>query len=396
MPSFEPFPGLRYDRSQVDLDDVIAPPYDVIDDDDQAALEAKSPYNSVRVELSRDEPDRDRYEGAQRALQEWVDAGILRRDDPSFYVMQMRFTDESGRHRQTTGVLGALELVEPDEGGILPHERTTPKAKGDRLFLLRACRTNVSPIWALSLAEGLSEILHLDREPDARATDESGIEHLVWVVDDAATIDAIRTAVASTPVVIADGHHRYETALTFRDEMRDKEGPGGWDHVMTYVVELVEAELTVRAIHRLLVGLPEGFDLVTALSSSFEITEAEPVDDSILDRMEQANALCLVTPAGTWFLTPTPELDEAAEHDLDSSRLDVALDTLPQHDLRFQHGWDLAVRAVERGDADAAVLIRPATVAHIAEVGHGGLRMPPKTTFFHPKPRTGLVFRTLD
>ena len=396
MPSFEPFRGLRYDVDRVDLTDVIAPPYDVIDDDDQAALEAKSPYNSVRIELSRDEPERDRYEAARCRLEEWTKEGVLRLDEPSFYVMQMRFTDEAGRSRQTTGVLGALELVEPDEGGILPHERTTPKAKGDRLFLLRSCRTNVSPIWGLSLAEGLSDLLHLDRDPDARATDDMGIEHLLWVVRDPLTVDAIRERVASTPIVVADGHHRYETGLAFRDEMRAERGAGGWDRILTYVVELVESELTVRAIHRLLRGLPDGFDLVTALSSSFEPIETGAADGTILDRMEEAGALGLITPHGTWLLQPTPDINDAAEHDLDSSRLDVALETLPEHEVVYQHGWDLAARAVERGQADAAVLLRPATVSQIAEVGHGGLRMPPKTTFFHPKPRTGLVFRLLD
>lgn len=396
VPSFRPFPGLRYDLQRVDINDVIAPPYDVIDDDDHAALEARSPYNAVRVEVSRDEPGRDRYEAARCLLQEWIDSGVLLRDRPSFYVMQMRFTDEAGRQRHTTGVLGAMELVAPDEGSILPHERTTPKAKGDRLFLLRACRANLSPIWGLSLSGGLSELLRLDRAPDVHAVDEAGVEHLLWVVDGEDSVAAIAESVAATPVVIADGHHRYETALAFRDEMRAEHGGGGWDHLLTYVVELVESELTVRAIHRLINGLPEGFDVRGALAPSFEVSDAGRVDPSILDRMTEAGALCLITPEGASLLRPKAELTQAAEHDLDSSRLDVALARLPQHEVTFQHGWDLAARAVERGDAQAAVLIRPATVAQIAQVGHGGLRMPPKTTFFHPKPRTGLVFRTLD
>ncbi|MGI8794398.1 MAG: DUF1015 family protein [Acidimicrobiales bacterium] len=394
MPAFEPFPGLRYDLDQVDLGDVIAPPYDVIDAEDQTTLEERSPFNAVRVELSRDEADRDRYEAARCRLDEWIESGVLVRDDPSFYVMQMRFVDESGTARQTTGVLGAMQLVPPTEGSILPHERTTPKAKGDRLFLLRACKANLSPIWGLSLSNGLSKLVHLDREPDASATDEAGIEHLLWRISDAQTIDAIRESVSSTPIVIADGHHHYETALAFPEEMGDG-GPGGWDHLLTYVVELVEDELSVRAIHRLIAGLPSGFDLRAALAPSFDIADAGTVDASILDRMEAASSMCLITTDGASLLRPKAALDQA-EHDLDSSRLDLALGALPGHELTYQHGWDLAARAVERGEADAAVLIRPATIGQISEVGHGGSRMPPKTTFFHPKPRTGMVFRTLD
>jgi hypothetical protein len=143
-------------------------------------------------------------------------------------------------------------------------------------------------------------------------------------------------------------------------------------------------------------GLPDGFDLVGALDAFFEVFETTAPDETILGRMDDAGALALVTPRATWLLRPRQTTIDAAGHDLDSSRLDVALAALPDHDLKFQHGWDLASAFVAGGDADAAVLLRPATVEQIAAISHGGERMPPKTTFFYPKPATGLVFRSLD
>ena len=399
MPRFEPFAGVRYDTDRADLDLVTAPPYDVIDEEGRQRLESLSPWNAVRVELSRDEPGHDRYQVARRYFEAWQAEGVLVADpEPSFYVVRMGFHDEQGRPRQTTGVVGALEVGALGESGVLPHERTMPKPRGDRLDLLRACQANLSPIWGLSLAEGLSALFDVTGPPDARCTDEHGVHHRLWRVAQPGLVATIADAVASTPVVIADGHHRFETARAYRDERRAAAGgaPGPYDLVMAYVVELVDEQLSVRAIHRLLGGLPEGFDLPGALEPYFEVTAAGGPDDTLLARMADAGALGLVTPAGRWLLRPRPGTDAAAEHQLDSSRLAVALAALPGHDLWFQHGWDNVVRAVDKGDAQAGVLLRPATVAQIAGTAHLGTPMPEKTTFFYPKVRTGLVFRRLS
>jgi uncharacterized protein (DUF1015 family) len=397
---FEPFMGLRYDLEKVALDDVIAPPYDVVSPDDQSELERRSPYNSIRVELPRETDGADRYAMARQLLGDWQAEGVLVQDDePSFYVYRMGFHDEDGRPRQTSGVIGALGLKEPGAEGsdILPHERTTPKAKSDRLELLRATEANLSPIWGLSLAEGLSALCELPGPPDGRATDIDGVHHRLWRITQPGVVNAITEAVAAAPVVIADGHHRFETALNFQRERRAANGDtaGGHDLVMALVVELTEEQLSVRPIHRLLAGLPDALDLPAALEPFFDVFADDGAIDTITTRMTDAGALGLVTPAGTWLLRPLPETTKAAEHDLDSSRLDVALAALPDHELTFQHGWDRAAAAVDKGDAQAAVLLRPAGVGQIAAAGRAGIRMPPKTTFFHPKPRTGLVFRTL-
>lgn len=411
VPRFEPFPGLRYDPACVSLSQVVAPPYDVVSPAERAALQAESPYNSVRIELPDEEPGGDRYEAAARRIAAWQAAGILRPDPaPSFYGYRMTYVDEAGRPRHTVGVIGALGL-EPPGTGIFPHERTTPKAKSDRLQLLEATRVNTSPIWALSLAPGLTGALEQPVTVD-RVSDSDGIQHELWPITDPAAIAWISNAVAAAPVVIADGHHRFETALTYQGRRRaalgtpgtpgtpqtpqtpqTRQTPAAYDSVMALVVELAEEQLSVQAIHRLISGLPSGFDLVDALSQHFVLTPTGPPDVTLLDRMVDAASLALVTPDGTWLMRPTPATNAAAGQDLDASRLEVALAGLPKHELVYQHGWDLATGAVARGDAEAAVLLRPVTVEQIASTGRGGERMPPKSTFFWPKPKTGFVFR---
>jgi uncharacterized protein (DUF1015 family) len=319
-------------------------------------------------------------------------------DAPSFYVYRMVYDDEQGRPRHTTGVIGALLLSPPGEDGILPHERTTPKAKSDRLDLLRATRHNLSPIWGLSLAEGLTALCHDVRAPDAEATDEDGVRHQLWRVTDPTRLDAIAERVSSRPVVIADGHHRYETSLAYRDERRAADGTGGGsDLTLAYVVELTEDELAVRPIHRLLHGEPRGEDLVEALGAALFELEATEADLDLPERMATAGALGLVLPGGqAWLLRPRAGAFPEGMPDLDSSRLDVAASTLPGIELEYQHGTGNVLRRVGTGDAAAGVLLRPATVPQIAATAHGGERMPPKTTFFWPKPRTGFLFRSLD
>ncbi|MGH9112180.1 MAG: DUF1015 family protein [Acidimicrobiales bacterium] len=408
MARFQPFAGIRYDQARARLGDVVSPPYDVIDDAERAELAARSPYNAVRVDLPVDEDGGDggdgvggaggddRYTVAHRTFSGWRAGGVLVDDArPSFTVYRMSYVDDSGVDRRTTGVIGALELSPPGHD-ILPHEHTTPKAKSDRLDLLRACRANLSAIWGLSLAKGLTDLLPVDADPVAALDDGDGVRHTVWVVDDPERCDAIAAAVSAQPVVIADGHHRYETSLAYRGEREQADGGAGdAGATMAYLVELVDHELTVRAIHRLLAGLPGGFDLVAAVDPWFEALGAPPAGVPVTAAMVDAGALCAVVPSGGEVLLRPRSEALADARDLDSARLDVALAALPAHQLSFQHGPDNVRRAVARGDAQAGVLLRPATVAQIEATAHGGDRMPPKTTFFHPKPKTGLVFRDL-
>lgn len=399
MPRFLPFRGVHYAVDRCDPALVTAPPYDVLDDRDRAALAAADPANIVVVDLPVDGDDP--YATAGETLQKWLADGVLVREDrPSFYVYRMTYADEAGAARRTTGVMGALELSRPGEGGILPHEHTTPKAKSDRLNLLRGTDANVSPVWGLSPAGGLSDLLVVDTPPVFEWTDAAQVTHELWIVDDPERIAAISAEIAGAPVVIADGHHRYETSLAYRDEQRaaGREAPEatGPEAVLTYVVELVDDELTVLPIHRLISGLPVDFDLRGSLAEWFEIgAPLDHLDADVVDQVAADGALVLVTPEAAWPMTPRRDRFDGVR-DLDTSRLDAALAGLPPHELVFQHGVDHVVERVGRGDAQAGVLLRPAGVDQIVAIAHGGERMPPKTTFFHPKPRTGVVVRLLD
>jgi uncharacterized protein (DUF1015 family) len=362
----------------------------VIDAEERQRLAERDAHNVVRVDLPKGGDDR--YAEAAATFRRWFAEGVLETDGPSLYLYRMTFVDEAGRRHSTLGVIGALGLEPPGTGDVLPHEHTTPKAKSDRLELLRATTANLSPVWVLSLADGLSKLL----DPSGARTigswgDDDGVGHELWQLTDEAVVDVVVETVSSAPVVIADGHHRYETCLTFGRERPDLPGA---DATLCYVVELVEDQLTVQPIHRLLRGLPHDFDFLAALEPFFEVVDIGPMSDTIRDRMADHGGLVIVHSDGVRLLRPKADAFPASR-DLDSDRLDKALATLPVHDVTFQHGVANVVRAVERGEADAGVLLRPPTVEQIAATANARDRMPPKSTFFWPKPRTGTVFRSL-
>lgn len=398
MPRFSPFPGVRYATSDLHL--VTTPPYDVIDEPERARLAARHPNSAVHIDLPVDQDRLDRYHVAKQSLTRWLDEGVLVRDpSPALYGYRMSYTDAAGRPHRSTGVLGALELSAPGEGHLLPHEHTTPKAKSDRLEMLRATETNLSAIWGLSPTPGLTAAIG-EPGPDAQTwSDDDGIDHTAWVIDAPDRIEAICAAVETNPVVIADGHHRYETSLQYRDERRAASPSGNAadaESAMFLIVELVADELAVLPIHRLISGLADGVDVATALHGWFEVgADLEP-SPTLLDQMIADGHLVLVEPGRMRALVPRPAVFDDLR-DLDTVRLDAALEaSLDGFELAYQHGIDNVVAAVDEGRAQVGVLVRPATVAQIAATADGGERMPPKTTFFHPKPRTGVVFRVLD
>ena len=396
VPRFEPFRALRY-APDVPLDDVTAPPYDVLSTDDVLQLIARHPRNIVLVDVPGPEDDPDRYAHAATRLAAWVDEGTMALDGvPSFTLYRMRFTTADGRQRETVGVIGALEVVDEGAGGVLPHERTTPKAKTDRLDLTRATVANLSPVWGLSLTSGLTDLLTAPAELVGECTDEHGVVHRVERVTEPDRVAAIAGAVSSRPVLIADGHHRYAISRTYRDERRATDGAGPWDLTLTYVGELVEDQLSIDAIHRVYpTTLPDA--LLAALGDHFDTAPAGPVDESFAREMVARGSLCLVRPdgTGTW-LTPRPDRFEGVRA-LDGALLEHALRgfAAADADVTYQHGITEVVGLVTSGNVASAVLIRPTGIDEIRRTADEGLLMPPKSTFFTPKLRTGLVVRPL-
>ncbi len=396
MPAFAPFAALRYGPS-VDLDRVIAPPYDVIGPEERRRLAQRDPANAVHLELPKPDPGagRDRYQEAARLLADWRASGVLVADaGPALYPYRMTGPDG----RSTTGLLGALGLgAEGRPDDVLPHEETLPKPRSDRLDLLRATRTNLSPIWGLSLAPGLTEALEVDRPPVAEATDDDGVRHQLWVSADPAATAALAELVGSAPVVVADGHHRYETALAYRDERRAAGArPGGpEDAVLALVVELRDDQVQVGAIHRTVAGLPADVDLGRCLGRYFDLEAVGPPDPELAAARATEGRLVLFTPEGTWTLDPRPGTAEAAGSDLDSAMVALALAEAGPAEVEHRHSWSEATDPVVGGAAQAALLLRPVRADQIAAWAADRRRMPPKTTYFRPKPRTGMVFRTL-
>jgi len=402
VPDFLPFRGTRY-RAGPDLSAVVAPPYDVIDEEARARLEAADPHNAVRLILPRATPPQDPYESAATAFQAWESSGVLATDaTPAFYGYEMRYTGSGGAAHRTLGVIGALRLPEGD-GEVLPHERTLPKARSDRLALLRATRANFDPIWCLTLASGLTEQVPPLEAAVATAVDDSDTWHGLSLIDDDRRMEAIRAAVSRAPLVLADGHHRFETARTYHADRPADPAAGA---VMALVVELDEAMLDVRAIHRLVHGAPA--DLRERLAASLRVEPAGPNTEAgvrdLQRRAARERGLGLVDREGLAWLSPTTDAVALAERslpselrDVDAARFDVWVrPALGEAELAYRDDAVTCASMVEKGAADAAVLLRPVTVAQIRAAALAGLRMPEKTSFFWPKPRTGLVMRDLD
>jgi uncharacterized protein (DUF1015 family) len=398
VPEFLPFPAIRFASTgpAEDLSARCSPPYDVIEPEAHDALLAADPHNVVRLILP------DRYEDADRLFRDWqADGTVVVDDEPTFSIYRMSYSDDDGDQRTTTGVIGGLAL---DRDGVLPHERTLPKAKSDRLELLRATRANFEPIWGLSLGRGLTALLEPSDAPVAAAVDADGARHELYRLDDPGRVEAVSALVGGARLVLADGHHRFETACTYHDERGEPDRGAG--SIMMLVVELQPEELCVRAIHRLLTGI-DGVDLRSALAGPFTVTPAGANDAervvALEDAMRTEGSLGLVDSQGLALLTPTDALEEslaalpAPLGHVDSARFEVGvLPVLGGVTLGYRDGARTVAAAVEKGQAEAAVLLRPVDVATIRSAADAGVRMPEKTTFFSPKPRTGMVFRSLD
>ncbi len=393
MPGFRPFRALRY-APGTDLPAVIAPPYDVLSSADVAALAARDEHNIVRVDVPTG--GEDRYQIAAALLAEWVEQGVLVQDEePSLTIYRMRFTDATGARRTISGVLGGLEVMPYGEHGVLPHERITPKASTDRLDLTRATAANLSPVWGLSLADGLTAAL---QEPGEHVgtlvVDE--VEHVVERLTDPARIARIAAILAADDVLIADGHHRYGVSQQYREEVRAATGRTDTDaeFTLTFVNELVADQLSIEAIHRVYTGVT--LDRLRAdLAACFDLSPAPTPTPALLAEMVETGRLVLLAPDGTAeWLTPRPgAFDEVRS--LDGAWLEHALAGSPAQ-VDYQHGLHEMVELVGSGEVTAGVLIRPTSLAEIERTAREGLLMPPKSTFFTPKLRTGFVIRPTE
>jgi uncharacterized protein (DUF1015 family) len=368
VPLLKPFRALRYDEGAAGpLDDLVAPPYDVIGPEDHDRLLARSPWNAVRL-VRPDDPDE-----SARLLADWRERGVLVREDrPAVWLLEEDYTGPDGIPRKRRGIVARVRLDAYGEGAVLPHERTFAGPKEARLRLLRATRTKPSPIFMLHHGRAPAP----SGEPVLRA-ELAGVASRLWRIDDPAEIERVLAGVEG-PLLIADGHHRYESARRFHEE----DGTEETAHVLAVLVAIDDEGLEIFPTHRLTSGP------VPLLNGGLTQTPLAGPGDA-------AAALAGVGRDRPAFVLLRPEgavLVEGGDHALDTA----LVDSLPLADVEFTPSADGAERAVATGQAAAAFLVRPPTVQQVEEFARAGVRMPQKSTYFFPKLTSGLLLSPFD
>ena len=389
MAEVKAFPALRYDtRVAGSLDGLICPPYDVISATDRQALMLRDPRNFVRVELP--EPTPNGYSEAAGFLQRWRSEGVLAADPPSLYVHEHEFTVRGARAVRR-GVFAALRLYPAEAGVVLPHELTFPKAKADRLELMKATRANTSPIFGLIDGRVMSALRGATPAPAGEAVVGEDRHRLVRV-SDANTIAAFQDALRDQRVYIADGHHRYETALTYADNVRAAHDARE-RFVLAYLCALDNPGLRIFATHRIVTGHRD------ALGAGLRAFDTSPIDRGALGDMQPG--IVLVRDGRFTRLEVRPDADLArlpnAWRELPVAIAEELLVKPAREagaEITYEHDTERAIAAATAGRT--AILLRAVAPATLRAVSDAGERMPQKTTYFYPKVPSGLVIRSLD
>jgi uncharacterized protein (DUF1015 family) len=417
MADVRPLTALHYNLAAVpSLADVVAPPYDVIDASRREQLLARSPFNVVELDLPRSPAGGDPYQHAAETLEEWTLQGILAADrEPALWAVTQQYSAPDGSRRTRRALLCRVRVTGYGSGLVRPHERTQPGPKEDRLNLTRATRHNLSPIFSLHPGDVWRHLDGFTRgEPWGEVADDEGTLHRVWRIDDPEAHRAVTAELADAELLIADGHHRYETARTYAEEIG---GDGPHRFTLMALVSLEDPGLTVFGYHRLLSNLRESSAqeaLREALLADFEVDEV-PLDSldpagepgvgvfGYIDAHHRKGfRVRLKDPAV--LERALPDVSEAYRT-LDAAILEVLLlrDALGMSaaDIEAKRGISYtasaadAVDSLERG-TDAAFLMRPTPVEQVRAVAAAGETMPPKSTYFFPKLLTGVVFNPLS
>ena len=421
MARIEPLRAVRYELANAGpLERLIAPPYDVIDARAREELLARSHHNVVAIDLPQAADGGDPYEAAHDIYAGWQRDGILVREQrPALWALTQDYTGPDGRPHTRHGFLCRVRVEDYGAGRIRPHERTHPGPKEDRLRLTRATRANLSPIFSLYPDPDQRAWAALEAgtegAPRAEARDGDGTLNRLWAIDDRGSIEAVQEALAERELLIADGHHRYETARAYAEEVG---GEGDHRYVLMYLCSLADSGLTIFPTHRLLSGLDDArrARLRETIERDFEVTplasaaELEPPADTpgvafgYLDA-EHARPLRLTLRSQVVAATalagrpePFTRLDTAVlERIVLEGALGMSEDDISHlHGLAYSKDFADARAAVESGRAEAAFFMRATPVEQVREVAATGESMPPKSTYFYPKVPTGLLFNPLD
>ncbi|HEV3283583.1 MAG TPA: DUF1015 domain-containing protein [Solirubrobacteraceae bacterium] len=418
MAEVQPLRALHYDPAVVGpLADVVAPPYDVIDAQQRAALIARSPFNVVAIDLPEGNPDP--YAAAQEQFESWQLQGALVRDEePAIWAHSQDYSGPDGRTLTRRGFFCRVRIEEYGPGRVRPHERTHPGPKEDRLRLTRATRANISPIFSLysdpTEAAWRALAPATERPPWGEVSDADGTVHRIWRVSDPAAIEAVQRAAGGAELLIADGHHRYETMQAYAEEIG---GEGEHRYILMCLVALEDPGLTVFPTHRMVRGLDAARQeaLAEALRRDFEIAEVPldqitpepgtgPLELGYFDsHLQRPFRLTLKDQAIADAALPGRS---EAYRRLDTGVLEALIlkgalglsddDISHFNGLFYARDTEEALAMVTSGDYDAAFLMRPTPVQQVRDVAAAGENMPPKSTYFFPKLLTGLLFNPLS
>lgn len=427
MAIVRPFNGMRFTEKAGKIENLCCPPYDIIGEEERKALLKKSTNNIVRLELPREKGDP--YKKAKACLDKWLNCGELAIDEqPCFYIYEERFT-VNGKEYSLKGFIGKVYLYEFEHGIILPHEQTLSKAKEDRFQLMEATACNFSQVYSLyhdPYGKIDKSVARLSNRPaDQSFTDDDGVTHSLWVVPRCSEIDKISANMAGKKLYIADGHHRYETALRYRNHLREQgvissEGENEADYIMMMLVNMQSPGLVVFPTHRIIHDL-KGYStakIIKACQEYFDVGTTKSLETATA-KLKQLYAhsekgFCLYDGKKYYMMKLKdaacmknflPDASAALRH-LDVSILHkLVLEKLMGIDeenmangvnLIYTRSADEAVQAVENGGADCCFILNPTRVEEIGEVATAGEKMPQKSTYFYPKLITGLVMNKLD
>jgi uncharacterized protein (DUF1015 family) len=407
--ALRPLRALRYDQSKVELADVVAPPYDVISESDREVLRARSDYSVVNLIL----PDSPRH--AADLLHAWRRDGVLARDaEPAVWWHRQRFVGPDGVERTRSGFLSDVRLSPYEEGRIRPHEQTHTRVKADLLELLRATRTTLSPIFGFyddpdDRARRALEPPQ-DAAPAMLVSDSDGTEHAFWPVASADAVAAVQDALAEREILIADGHHRYETALAYHDE------PGGEDadHILMYLANVHGGGLAVYPTHRVVMG---GREVTPDLLAAFDVRELEATPARLEAELneipseriafavwrgpEQPSLLCMLRDRGAVMMAMSGA--PAPLRTVDAAVLEAVIlapmlgllhapdEFLETEDVRYVRDRGAACALVDAGDSAAAFILRAPPLEQVMDVARAGALMPQKSTYFFPKLWSGFL-----
>ena len=434
MADARPFRGLRFNRNHsVEVGSELCPPFDGISTEQRDQLLAQNPHNVVRLELPKPQTDSaDIYAQSANQLQEWTNSEVLVRDkQPTYYLMKETYTDSMGSH-QRVGIYAAVHLEEYDRGVVLPHEHTRKGPKEDRLAMMEACCANFSPIMGLYRDPGGIRplLMHqMDKTPPAfTATMVGGSSYEVWSLEDVTVAEELRLLLKRIPIYIGDGHHRYETALAYRDNVRKREKVNldsqGSEFVLMCLIDVEDPGMQLHEFHRALSGLtndklsvlqeqvyglftvesrPLGGQTVESIRVFLKEAWANRAGNPTLGLIEpEEGRLSLLTlrrklPSGSLPFAPTPDLYQCEPWLLHQAVLDPVLGGTSgdQPEVEYIAELDVLLKSIANGTCQAAFLVPPLDMTLFESLVRVGQRLPPKSTFFLPKLPTGLVMNVL-